>query len=147
MIKKDDIQGGQKKSYPRPKPEKEEVMKTTKIQMVLIMVCVGFFALQGYAAADDDVQATQKTNTDSTISSIGTGIGDVLIVPAMIASIFVPYMVAPAAVMVNSTVGMITGAVTTDWDTNQEIKTETVLVADDNKDITTEVQLAAAEKE
>jgi hypothetical protein len=144
MIKKDDIQGGQKKSYPRPKPEREEVMKTTKIQMVLIMVCVGFFALQGYAAADDGVQAI---NTDSTISSIGTGLGDVLIVPAMIASIFVPYMVAPAAVMVNSTVGMIAGAVTTDWDTNQEIKTEAVLVADDNQDITTEVQLAAAEKE
>jgi hypothetical protein len=144
MIKKDDIQGGQKKSYPRPKPEREEVMKTTKIQMVLIRVCVGFFALQGYAAADDGVQAI---NTDSTISSIGTGIGDVLIVPAMIASIFVPYMVAPAAVMVNSTVGMIAGAVTTDWDTNQEIKTETVLVADDDQDNTTEVQLAAAEKE
>ena len=119
-------------------------MKTTKIQMVLIMVCVGFFALQGYAAADDNVQAT---NTDSTISSIGAGLGDVLIVPAMIASIFVPYMVAPAAVMVNSTVGMIAGAVTTDWDTNQEIKTEPVLVADDNQEITTEVQLAAAEKE
>jgi hypothetical protein len=144
MIKKDDIQGGQKKSYPRPKPEREEVMKTTKIQMVLIMVCVGFFALQGYAAADENVQAT---NTDSTISSIGTGLGDVLIVPAMIASIFVPYMVAPAAVMVNSTVGMIAGAVTTDWDTNQEIKTEAVLVADDNQKNTTEVQLAATEKE
>jgi hypothetical protein len=144
MIKNNDIQGGQKKSYPRPKPEREEVMKTTKIQMVLIMVCVGFFALQGYAAADDNVQAT---NTDSTISSIGAGLGDVLIVPAMIASIFVPYMVAPAAVMVNSTVGMVTGAVTTDWDTNQEIKTEPVLVADDDQETTTEVQLAAAEKE
>ena len=119
-------------------------MKTTKIQMVLILVCVGFFALQGYAAADDNVQAT---NTDSTISSIGAGLGDVLIVPAMIASIFVPYMVAPAAVMVNSTVGMVTGAVNTDWDTNQEIKTEPVLVADDNQEITNEVQLAAAEKE
>jgi uncharacterized YccA/Bax inhibitor family protein len=147
MIKKDDIQGGQKKLNPRPTPEKEKVMKTTKIQMVLIMVCVGFFALQGYAAADDDVQATQKINTDSTISSTGTGLGGVLMVPALIASIFAPYMVAPAAVMVNSTVGMIAGAVTTDWDSNQEINTETVLVADDNQEITTEVQLAAADKE
>ena len=122
-------------------------MKTTKTLKALAIVCVSILCLNGYAAADDNVQATQKINTDSTISSVGTGLVDVLIVPAMIASIFVPYMVAPAAVMVNSTVGMITGAVTTDWDTNQEIKTETVLVADDNKDITTEVQLAAAEKE
>ncbi len=147
MIKKQDINGGQKKSNPRPEPEKEKVMKTTKTLKALAIVCVSILCLNGYAAADDNVQATQNISTDSTISSTGTGLGGVLMVPAVIASFFAPYMVAPAAVMVNSTVGMIAGAVTNDWDTNQEINTETVLVADDDQDITTDVQLAAADKE
>lgn len=94
-------------------------MKRTKLHLACLIVCVAFFSLYGCAATTQYTPAGQvgsgvdylssgysRVHTDTAIS--GPDDDDAqMMVPAVLGIVFTPYLVAPAAVMVNSSIGLI----------------------------------------
>lgn len=118
--------GGQKRFSPRSKPEKEAEMKTLNIKKALWIVCLGFISLYGCAATSAYAPAGQigsadylnsgyhEVYSDEAVARTDDGAEKEIFVTAILSYVFTPYLVAPAAVMVNSGIGMIGDAIIPD---------------------------------
>jgi predicted anti-sigma-YlaC factor YlaD len=119
MMKKGDIPGGQKRAYTRPKPEKEEVMNTTKTLKAVAMICAGIILLQGYAAAADqydqvarvDTGARYTTDTQNTGQAETKTAETMSLGTIMLAEVVAPWGLVPGLITVYSGIGTIVHAV------------------------------------
>ena len=97
------------------------------MKKALLILCFGFISLYGCAATGAYTQAGQtgsetdylsngysRVQSDDTITGVDDGTEKEMIVIAILGYVFTPYLVAPAALMVNSGVGLIGDAIIPD---------------------------------
>jgi hypothetical protein len=124
MMNKGDNPSGQKKAYTRPKPEKEEVMNTTKTFKIVVMIFAWIVCLQCDAIAGDenialvkadngarhytaDVQGkvqTERAPADKTGNDLTLG-------TVILGNMVTPWGTVPGLITVYSGIGMIVHAV------------------------------------
>jgi hypothetical protein len=149
MIKKDDIPGGQKRMNTRPKPEKEEVMNTTKTLKAVAMICAGIILLQGYAAAADQYDQVARVDAGAryTTDSQTTGQADTMTIGGVIlATAVTPWGTIPGLVTVYSGIGMIVDALVPDKTDKPEHNPEVELAAQNKPETKAVADLAANDR-
>ncbi len=104
-------------------------MKAIRIHKALLVACIAFIALYGcattgmYAPSSQvgsgsnylgDISSVTAQRFDDSTTGADEGVGEEMLIPAALAYVFSPYLTAAAAVMVNSTIGMIGDALIPD---------------------------------
>ncbi len=136
----------------RPKPEKEEVMKTTKTLKAVAMICAGIILLQGYAAAFDQNDEVARVDNGAryTAEAQKAGQDDTKGFGAIIlAYVAAPWGTVPGLMTVATGLGMIADTVDAlipDRNENQENHEVVVQVADKNAETEAVADLAANDR-
>jgi hypothetical protein len=135
MVKKGETPKGQKRYYPRPKPEKEKVMKTTKTLKAMVMGCLVVICMNGYAAADEnapianvdngatyvtEAQDAAQVNPDVELNTAEKGFGAKSIGATILACAVAPWGAVPTAIMATTGLGMIYNALVPEGNDNPE---------------------------
>jgi hypothetical protein len=147
MVKKGEIPKGQKRYYPRPKPEKEEVMKTTKTLKAMVLGCVVVICMHGYAAADEnapvanvdndaaymtDAQDAALVDTEAEFNTTEKGLGKETIGAMALGYALAPWGAVSVAITATTGLSMIYNALVPERNDKPENNTVVILVANGN---------------
>jgi hypothetical protein len=147
LVKKDGNPKGQKRYYPRPKPEKEEVMKTTKTLKAMVLGCLIVICMHGYAAADEnalvanvdngtvyvgDAQDAEEAKPDVEYNTAEKGLGKETIGAMALGYAVAPWGAISVAITATTGLSMIYNALVPERNDKPENNTVVVLVANGN---------------
>ena len=167
MVKKGETQNGQKRFSPRTKPEKEEVMKTTKTLKTMVIGCVVIICMHGYAAADENAsvakldadamhvsnaQDAAQVNHDVELNTAEKGAEKTTIGAAILVYTVAPWVTIPAVITATTSLSMIYNALVPERNDKPEINRVLVYNAqvprrNDKPEINRVVDLAAKDRD